>query len=623
MQKILFFLLICPVFIPKNATAQWRPVSGKISTEWASRLDPAKPLPEYPRPQLTRKNWQNLNGLWQYTILPKADADAIPTSYAGTILVPYPVESLLSGVGKTVGKDSVLWYNNTIEIDPAMRKGKLLLHFGAVDWACQVYVNGKKIGSHEGGYDAFSFDITSALKNGTKQTIAIHVWDPTDDGPQPHGKQVKNPGGIWYSPVTGIWQTVWLENVPQTYIVSTRQTPDIDKQQLAIAVNVDNLLPGDEIVISAWDGQQQVATQTTTNASPVLLNIPNARLWSPQSPFLYDLKIFVRRKGKLVDEVGSYFGMRKSSLAKDDNGIQRMMLNNKFLFQYGPLDQGWWPDGLYTAPTDEALKFDIEQTKALGFNMIRKHIKVEPARWYYHCDKLGILVWQDMPAGDLNVDKEVEWNNNPGLKSGRKQDRDRSPESEAIFRKEWKAIMDELHNYPSIVSWVLFNEAMGQFKTKELTAWTMQHDPSRLVNAASGGNYFYTGHIMDVHTYPNPQMPAAGAFGDKQALVTGEFGGLGLPIEGHTWVDRGNWGYRSYKDTGELFEAYSALVNTFPRLISLGLSGAVYTQLTDVEVEINGLYTYDRKVLKMPLGKMYRLHQQLYDPSLVDWKRRL
>lgn len=617
MKKKFLYLLFVAVTGATGVNAQWAPVAGKIKSPWAEKVNAANPLPEYPRPQLTRENnWKNLNGLWQYTVLPKADADQVPARYNGNILVPYAIESALSGVGKTVGKDSVLWYNRTIEVPASMRKGRLMLHFGAVDWAAQIYVNGARVGTHEGGYDPFSIDITGALKKGSKQSIAVRVWDPTDEGPQPAGKQVKHPQGIWYTPVTGIWQTVWLEDVPTSYIASIKQTPDIDKQQLNVSVNVDRLQPGDEIQVAAWEGNNQVSVQTSADGNAIVLPVPNAKLWSPQQPFLYDLKIVLKRKGKIIDEVGSYFGMRKSSTAKDKNGIYRMLLNNEFVFQYGPLDQGWWPDGLYTAPTDEALKFDIEQTKALGFNMIRKHIKVEPARWYYYCDKMGLLVWQDMPSGDRGGNI---WDQFPGFISGLPQDKERTPESEAIHKKEWKAIMDHLHNFPSIVCWVPFNEAWGQFKTREIVDWTVAYDPSRLVNAASGGNYVegLPGHIMDLHRYPAPMMPDPGIYGSKQALILGEFGGLGLPVEGHTWVSSGNWGYQSFKNQDELYQKYEEFINRMPTLIKKGLSAAVYTQTTDVEVETNGLYTYDRKVLKFPKEKMHHLHQQLYDKTLV------
>jgi hypothetical protein len=325
--------------------------------------------------------------------------------------------------------------------------------------------------------------------------------------------------------------------------------------------------------------------------------------------------VAVVRNGKVVDEVKSYFAMRKISMAPDAQGIQRMLLNNKFVFQYGPLDQGWWPDGLYTAPTDEALVFDIQKTKDMGFNMIRKHVKVEPARWYYHCDKLGMLVWQDMPSGDLGN----RWDSRPGI-VGRATDKDRTPESEKIFRTEWKAIMDATYNFPCIVVWVPFNEAWGQFKTEEITKWTMDYDPMRLVNSASGGNFYPVGHIMDLHNYPEPAMPLPSLYGGKQVVVLGEFGGLGLPVEGHTWQDKNNWGYQTFKNADELFQRYQGFMDSMEAMIRNGLSAAVYTQTTDVEIETNGLMTYDRKNIKVPAEKLKQVHQKLYNPGLVTLK---
>lgn len=585
----------------------WKPVPGRIVSPWADSVNQAAPLPEYPRPQMQRKDWINLNGLWEYSILPKSDNETIPSSFNGHILVPFAIESALSGVGKEPGKDSVLWYRRTISI-PSKRKGKKwLLHFGAVDWRADIYVNGTKAGSHEGGYDPFTIDITSALTKEANQQLAVRVWDPTDDGPQPHGKQVKKPQGIWYTPVTGIWQTVWLEAVPETYIASTRQTPDVDKQGLTVSASVRNLLPGDEIRITAYKDNEKVAEKTGTDTSAVL-TIANPRLWSPSDPFLYDLTVSVIRKGKVADEVKTYFAMRKISIAPDASGIQKIMLNNGFLFQFGPLDQGWWPDGLYTAPTDAALKYDIEKTKAMGFNMIRKHIKVEPARWYYYCDKLGMMVWQDMPSGDLGNG----WEPRPAV-LGKATDKDRSAESEAYYRKEWNAIIDALYDFPCIVVWIPFNEGWGQFKTPEITNWTMQKDPSRLVNCASGGNFYPVGHIIDLHSYPDPAMPQPDIFGSKQALVLGEFGGLGLPLEGHTWQTDRNWGYQSFKNADELFKRYTTLTDKLESLIRHGLSAAVYTQTTDVEGEVNGFMTYDRKVMKMPLEKLNAANTKLYN----------
>ncbi|MEJ7676965.1 MAG: sugar-binding domain-containing protein [Segetibacter sp.] len=608
-HSAIFVTLFFSAIITFSQQSNWKIAGGKIVTPWAEKVNPASPLSEYPRPQMVRGNWKNLNGLWDYSIMPKDEA--MPNAYAGKILVPFAVESALSGVGKTVGKDSLLWYRTTFTIPSSMKGKNILLHFGAVDWQAEVYVNGKKIGTHEGGFDPFSFDITSAVKKGNQQ-LEVRVWDPTDDGPQPRGKQVKKPEGIWYTPVTGIWQTVWLEGVPKTYISSTKQTPDIDKQTLSVAANVQNLQSGDMVKVSAWDGTNKVTEQTADANAQAILTINNAKLWSPDNPFLYDLIVSVIRKGKVVDEVKSYFAMRKTSIAPDANGIQRMMLNNKFVFQFGPLDQGWWPDGLYTAPTDEALKFDIEKTKEMGFNMIRKHIKVEPARWYNYCDKLGMLVWQDMPSGDLGN----HWENRPGV-IDRATDKERTPESENYYRKEWNTIIDALYNFPCIVVWTPFNEAWGQFKTVEITNWTMQKDPSRLVNSASGGNFYTVGHIVDLHNYPQPAMPRPDLFGAKQAIVLGEFGGLGLPVEGHTWIEKGNWGYRSFTSADSMFTTYSSFVNRLEELIKLGLSAAVYTQTTDVEVETNGFMTYDRKVIKMPIERLKEVNSRLYNPSLA------
>jgi beta-galactosidase/beta-glucuronidase len=609
-RHVILFVSAFLFFQTSFAQQAWKSVPGKIASPWAEKLNAAAPLPEYPRPHMVRSNWSNLNGLWQYAILPKS-AEAIPVQTQGTILVPFAVESSLSGVGKTVGRDSLLWYKRTVTV-PDTRGKRMLLHFGAVDWQCTVFVNGKQIGEHKGGYDPFSFDITSALKKGASQDIAVRVWDPSDSGPQPRGKQIKNPHAIWYTPVTGIWQTVWLEAVPTTYIAATKQTPDLDAGVVHTEASVEGAQRGDKIRITAWDGTTKVAEQTVEANSKISLPVANAKRWTPANPFLYDLTFTVVRNGKAVDEVKSYFAMRKISMAPDRAGIQRMLLNNEFVFQYGPLDQGWWPDGLYTAPTDEALKFDIEKTKEMGFNMIRKHVKVEPARWYTHCDKLGILVWQDMPSGDMGN----RWESRPGV-YGTASDKDRTAESEQIFRTEWQEIMTDFHNFPSIVVWVPFNEAWGQFKTKEITEWTAKQDPSRLVNSASGGNFENTGHMIDLHNYPDPAMPDPELFGKGRILVLGEFGGLGLPVENHTWQDKNNWGYQSFKNKEELEKRYAEFISRMPHLIQKGLSAAVYTQTTDVEIETNGLMTYDRKVIKIPEARLRELHGKLYNPALV------
>lgn len=582
-----------------------------ISSPWAKKkVNVGLPHPEYPRPQMEREGWVNLNGQWDYTILAKGNN--IPENFQGKITVPFPVESRLSGVGKTVGKDNELWYYRKVEISTNQRKGKVLIHFGAVDWESEVFVNGQSVGIHRGGYDPFYFDITNALKRGKSQEITVRVWDPSDDGPQPRGKQVKNPNSIWYTPVTGIWQTVWLETVPETFISRMKTNADFDRSSIKINPEFSGNTTGTKVKVTVFAEGSKIAESAVETGKEMEISIPNARHWSPESPFLYDLEVELMKGNRTLDKVKSYTAIRKISMSYDSNGIQRMLLNNKFVFQYGPLDQGWWPDGLYTAPTEEAMVFDIVKTQEMGFNMIRKHVKVEPARWYYHCDKMGMLVWQDMPNGDHGN----AWEHRLGI-VGKGTERDRTPESEEIFRTEWKAIIDANYNFPSIVVWVPFNEAWGQFKTKEMTEWTQKYDPTRLVNSASGGNFIMegrkiTGDMIDLHSYPEAVMPDPGIYGRENIIVLGEFGGLGLPVENHTWQEKNNWGYQSFKSKKELADRYATLIETLESLIPMGLSAAVYTQTTDVEIEINGLMTYDRKVIKFDEKWLKELHGKLY-----------
>ena len=605
-NSLFALILVFPLLIHAQP-ASWKIVPGRITTTWADKVTPTSALPEYPRPQMVREPWINLNGLWSYAIV---SGNSKPSNFDGQILVPFAVESALSGVGKRVGAGNTLWYKRALKIPSNMSKGRLLLHFGAVDWKCEVFINGTSAGVHEGGYDPFYFDVTNLIRGRGDQEILVSVTDPSDEGPQPRGKQVKEPKSIWYTPVTGIWQTVWLEAVPSTFITSIKNTPDLDKKQLRVVAEVANAQQGDVIKATAMRANQKIAEANfSENVATITLN--DVQEWLPDSPALYDLVVTVTRRGKKVDEVKSYFAMRKISMQKDASGTPRMMLNNKFVFQYGPLDQGWWPDGLYTAPSDEALKFDIVKTKEMGFNMIRKHVKVEPARWYYHCDREGILVWQDMPSGDMGN----HWDSRPGI-LGIATDKERTKESEDIYRREWKAIMNATYNFPSIVVWVPFNEAWGQFKTEEIVKMTAEIDQSRLINAASGGNFTEAGHIIDLHNYPSPAMPDPELFGKDQIVVLGEFGGLGLPLEGHTWQAKDNWGYQSFSTQEDLLAKYESFMTTMTALIQKGLSAAVYTQTTDVEVETNGLMTYDRKVIKMPADKLKQLHLSLYKVSV-------
>lgn len=606
LRNCTLFVLICLHLSLFAQPSPWKIAGNHIVTPWAAAVDVNQPLPEYPRPQMQRPQWTNLNGLWDYAIRPVAQAK--PDNFDGKILVPFAVESALSGVGKTVGKDNNLWYHRFFETPANLGANKLLLHFGAVDWKCTIWVNGREAATHQGGYTPFDVDITPFLKKG-KQEILVQVWDPSDEGPQPRGKQVKTPEGIWYTAVTGIWQTVWLETVPVAYIQSVLPEADIDRNVLKISTSIAAAQSGDLLKIKVLDAGNLVAEQTLPTNSAAAFYLNNAKYWSPDHPFLYDLKVQLLRNGAVLDEVTSYAAMRKISLAPDKNGVQRLMLNNAFLFQYGLLDQGWWPDGLYTAATDDALKFDIEQYKQMGFNLLRKHVKLEPARWYYHCDRLGMLVWQDMPSGDLTYNNV--WITNA---SEEPVDKIRTLESETIYKNELKALVDALRFFPSIVTWVPFNEAWGQFKTVEITEWLMQYDPSRLVNCASGGNFFPAGHIHDFHNYPPPIMHRADLFGQKQALVLGEFGGLGLPLEGHTWKDKANWGYQSFPSADSLAMEYEKFVGMLHDFIPKGLSGAIYTQVSDVEIEVNGFMTYDRKVIKIPVEKMKKINSVIFKP---------
>ena len=597
-QTILTLLFAAGSILSAPAQA-WQPAGDKIKTAWADKGDPACPLPEYPRPTLVRPAWQNLNGHWNYAIRP-ADAPQ-PELFDGKILVPYPLESSLSGVQRRLAENEVLWYERRFTVPAEWRQGALLLHFGAVDWEADVYLNGIRVGGHKGGYTAFSIDIAPYLTRG-EQTLAVRVTDPTDRGTQPRGKQVTEARTIWYTPVTGIWQTVWLEPVPESRIASLRTTPDIDTKSLTVEAAIVGARRGDIVEITLRDNGRTVAEARAAAGEPLRLTLPEMKLWTPDTPMLYDLETTLLRGGKSVDRVGSYAAMRKNSVVRGKEGFLRLALNDRECFQFGPLDQGWWPDGLYTAPTDEALAYDIIKTKDLGFNMIRKHVKVEPERWYWHCDRLGILVWQDMPNGGPSP----EWQNNRYFDGTEAK---RTAESEAQFRKEWKEIVDQLYNHPSVAMWVPFNEAWGQFRTEEIARWTKDYDPTRIVNAASGGNFYPdAGEVLDIHSYPHPRFFL---FDIGRVNVIGEYGGIGLPLEGHLWQPDQNWGYVRFKNAGEVTDEYVRYAEMLERLIPTGCSGAVYTQTTDVEIEVNGLMTYDRKRMKVDERRLHEVNQRL------------
>lgn len=602
-KRCLLFTVLLFTITSLNLQAQsWEPAGDKIKTEWGENLDPDNVWDAYPRPMMERAEWMNLNGLWDYAILP-ANSPA-PNSYDGEILVPFAVESSLSGVMQRLGKENELWYEREIEIPSDWNGQNILLHFGAVDWKADVWLNDVKIGSHSGGYAPFSFDITPYLEEGS-QKLVVKVWDPTDEGGQPRGKQVVNNEGIWYTPVSGIWQTVWLEPVSDVYIRDFKQTPDIDKGIVTFSVDSKNTKAGDLYEVIVRDEGEIVARQKAGVDQSLDIPVPDAKFWSPESPFLYRTEVVLYHDGEKVDRFDSYFAMRKISTKRDEIGIVRLQLNNEKTFQYGTLDQGWWPDGLYTAPSDEALKYDIEKTKELGFNMIRKHVKVEPARWYMHADELGMLVWQDMPNGG----GQPNWQRTQFFEGG---ELTRPPKEEAIYKKEWREIIDYLYNQPSIVVWVPFNEGWGQFRTKEITHWTKQMDPSRLVNPASGGNHFQgLGDILDLHNYPPPEMHL---YDGMKANVMGEYGGIGLVIRDHLWdTEKRNWGYVQYQSSEEVTDEYVNFAEMLVDFVKAGFSGAIYTQTTDVEGEVNGLMTYDRKRVKVQADRVREINRKVIE----------
>jgi hypothetical protein len=582
-----------------ESSVKWNPVEGRIMTRWAAEVRPDAVLLEYPRPQMVRGDWLNLNGMWDYAIVDKGAA--VPPVWDGKILVPFAVESALSGVGKPVGSAKQVLYHRTVALPGKWRRGRVLLHFGAVDWECSVRVNGREVGTHRGGYDPFMFDITEALKPGKKQEIELTVTDPTDENNSPiaRGKQVMNPHGIFYTAVTGIWRTVWLEPVPGTHIAGLKLIPDINQGILTLSPTFAGDIEGASLAVNVSLRGSSVASIAGPATGPVVIKIPHPELWSPGHPVLYEIKAVLKKDGNEPDEITSYAGMRKIALGKDGQGHTRLFLNNEPLFLFGPLDQGWWPDGLYTAPTDAALRFDVETIKALGMNMLRKHVKVEPDRLYYWCDKLGLLVWQDMPSALYKRDAL-----SPDVLAQR----------DAQFEGEWKAVIDALFNHPSIVMWVPFNEGWGQYDTERIVAWTKQYDPTRLVDNASGWTDKGVGDTSDIHSYPGPDMPPVE---EKRAAVLGEFGGLGLPISGHLWQAEGNWGYRNFDDTRVYEARFVELIKNLYPLVDKGLAAAVYTQTSDCEVEVNGLMSYDREVVKLEPARFAALNRGYLPPSFV------
>ena len=595
---LIILAFILSVSCTLNNKVEWKLAENPILTKWSNDVDPSKPWLNYPRPDLARNSWVSLNGLWDYAITAK---DIKPEKWDGKILVPYPVESALSGVKRRVSENESLWYKRSFKVPNVWKKKHILLNFEACDFETVVWVDGKEAGKHRGGYDPFTFDITTSLGSNKIHELIVCIWDPTDKGTQPRGKQVSAPGSIWYTPTTGIWQTVWIEPVNESYISSFRTVTNADEGTIAFKTDVKNA-GTNTLTFTVRKEGKIIAHESGKCDQEISLKISDPVLWSPENPFLYDINIELKKGTKTIDEVNSYTGIRKISTGKTEDGFTRMLLNNKFIYQRGPLDQGFWPDGIYTPPTEEAMVYDLKMTKKMGFNMLRKHVKVENRIFYYWCDKLGLLVWQDMPSGDKSI-------------SGDQPDIEKSKEATDQYEFELKRMIETKYNHPSIIMWVPFNEGWGQFETARITQLISDYDPTRLVNSASGWTDRGTGNVNDIHHYPEPACPPAE---EKRAIVLGEFGGLGLPLQGHTWEQK-NWGYRNMQDTLQLLLKYESYLDQVYRFVKeKGLSASIYTQTTDVETETNGLMTYDRKINKMGTENVFRANNDMVPPSLAS-----
>ena len=577
---------------PKRST---KPFQSELITEWGAKVSAENAWTEYPRPQMQRDKWKNLNGHWDYAITPIAQTET-PSAWAGKILVPYCLESKLGGVEYLLDASEALWYHRVFQASPAAETCQLL-NFEAVDYRCEVFVNGKSVGTHVGGNTPFSIDITDAIRDGDNELV-VRVEDATEEW-QLRGKQTLNARGIWYTQVSGIWQTVWLEDVPASHIKDLKIETDASDGTIRVRPIVEG---SGRVRVVVKDGDSVVAEAIAENEA-VTLRISDAKLWSPASPHLYDIEAtLLNAGGHALDQVKSYAGIRTVGKVKDADGHWRFTLNGEMLFHWGPLDQGWWPDGLLTPPSDEAMLFDIEFLKAAGFNMIRKHIKIEPRRYYAHCDRLGLMVWQDQVSGGPNP----PWTRldlNP-------QDAAWPAAPHQQFMLEFERMIDLLDGHPSIVVWTPFNEAWGQHLTTAVGEWAVKRDPSRIINIASGGNFWGVGDVVDHHEYPHPAFPFNTARYKDFVQVVGEFGGHGYPTKNHLWEDTGAvWGYGDLPKTlDELKGRYKTSCERLADLKSKGIAAGVYTQTTDVETEINGLMTYDRRVIKISAEELKKFH---------------
>jgi len=640
--KSLACLIFACAVLPLDAMESGKSAATPLLTPWADDALAGKGWLEYPRPKLERTRWLNLNGLWDFAVAERASPR--PAAFEGKIRVPYPVESRLSGVGRMIRPGELLWCRRSFTAPADWTGSRILLNFGAVNWEATIWINGALAGSHEGGYDPFTIDITPFLKPGGPQEIAVSAGNPASSSDQPRGKQHLEPSGIWYTPSTGIWQTVWIEPVPaEAAIGELRMRPEIDSGTLVLSVLGGGPGTPDTYAFRAraLDGGKVVAEATHRLDRTVRLTLPHPVLWSPDNPHLYDLQVdlfripnpFPEKRGVhraageqahfrigpdavLVDSVRSYFGLREISSVAGRGGPV-FALNHRPLFMYGPLDQGFWPDGIYTAPTEAAFRHDIDFLKAAGFNALRKHVKVEPELYYRYCDQVGMLVWQDMPSAMIDragATKPGQHEPSPEFVGGEQGELVMRSDAAGQFALELRRMVDSLGNHPSIVVWVPFNEGWGQHDTGRITDWLKAYDPTRLVDSASGWKDTGHGDIRDFHTYhAHPMMPATPD--PARITVIGEFGGVALAVKGHLWAESG-WGYQESPDPARLLHDYRQRVEGIAAGIRAhGVAAGIYTQTTDVEGELNGLMTYDRKVVKIPVGELRAINETLYRTS--------
>lgn len=602
MKKILLWGVLTALCCDLYA---WAPAGDKMKTRWAADVTPENVWQSYPRPQLRRAAWQNLNGLWEYAVT-DAQTTKEEVAYEGEILVPFAIESSLSGVQRTFLPTDRLWYRRTFEIDPDWRSKRVMLHFGAVDYRCEVWVNNRLVGTHTGGNNPFGFDITAALRKRGPQLLELRVADPTDTESITRGKQQLKQKGVWYTPVSGIWKTVWLEAVNPTHVTRVLNESDAGQKNVSFRFEVAQARGNERLEVEILDGNRLIRRVEMPANETVNVALPECERWTPATPHLYRLEVALLRGRETLDRVSSYFALREVSVGEDAEGNRRVCLNGEPVFQLGSLDQGWWPDGLLTPPSEEAMLWDMVQLKRMGFNTIRKHIKVEPELYYYYADSLGLMIWQDMVSGFATSRSGKEH-----VKADWKEDWNAPQEHSRQWQGELFEMIDRLRFYPSITTWVVFNEGWGQHNTVEIVNKVQACDTSRIIDGVTGWADRGVGQMYDVHNYPATAMILPAENGGRISAL-GEFGGYGWAVDDHLWAGGKPWGYKNIDGATELIDNYGRLMYDLETLIAQGLGAAIYTQTTDVEGEVNGLITYDREVVKVPVGLLHAMHHRLY-----------